>query len=223
MPITEARVETDRPSRYLVQLCKHLSNKGRHLGHRPRSHHGGASAAPTDGHRPPGLRPDQIHVEWSDTQGVLTLPWGRCTLHAERDALVLRAEGDDEQGLRRLQELVTTHLDRFGRREGLQVDWQDEQDEQVGHGAGAPAARHQKDSAVARTSSLRRRHLTWAGIAFLALAIIAVHLGLAEAVLSGPRWTDWTIGAVLAVVVVKIAAATALGRHAHRRGRRRTG
>ncbi|MCF1595741.1 DUF2218 domain-containing protein [Streptomyces muensis] len=207
MPIAEARVETDRPSRYLVQLCKHLSNKGRHLGHRP------------PGHRPPGLRPDQIHVEWSDTQGVLTLPWGRCTLHAERDALVLRAEGDDEQGLRRLQELMATHLERFGRREGLQVNWQDEQ---AGQGAGAPAARHE-DSGDARTSSPRRGHLASAGVAILALAIIAVHLGLAEAVLSGPRWTDWAVGAVLAVVVVKIAALTALGRHAHRRGRRRTG
>ncbi|NUO42937.1 MAG: DUF2218 domain-containing protein, partial [Streptomyces sp.] len=26
----EARVETGRPSRYLVQLCKHFDNKGRH-------------------------------------------------------------------------------------------------------------------------------------------------------------------------------------------------
>ncbi|MGW0840961.1 DUF2218 domain-containing protein [Streptomyces sp. NPDC002787] len=28
MPIAEARVETERPSRYLVQLCKHFSDKG---------------------------------------------------------------------------------------------------------------------------------------------------------------------------------------------------
>jgi hypothetical protein len=34
----EAHVETERPSRYLVQLCKHFENKGRHLTHRPRNH-----------------------------------------------------------------------------------------------------------------------------------------------------------------------------------------
>ena len=32
MVIAEARVETDRPARYLAQLCQHLGNKGRHLG-----------------------------------------------------------------------------------------------------------------------------------------------------------------------------------------------
>ncbi|NUQ96449.1 MAG: DUF2218 domain-containing protein [Streptomyces sp.] len=46
----------------------------------------------------------------------MTLPWGRCTLDAASDALVLRAEGDDEQGQRQLQGLLATHLGRFGRR-----------------------------------------------------------------------------------------------------------
>ena len=32
MLTAEARVETDRPGRYLTQLCQHLSNRGRHLG-----------------------------------------------------------------------------------------------------------------------------------------------------------------------------------------------
>jgi hypothetical protein len=29
MLTAEARVETDRPERYLTQLCQHLSNQGR--------------------------------------------------------------------------------------------------------------------------------------------------------------------------------------------------
>jgi hypothetical protein len=32
MLTAEARVQTDRPGRYLTQLCQHLSNRGRHLG-----------------------------------------------------------------------------------------------------------------------------------------------------------------------------------------------
>ena len=38
MLTAEAHIPTDRPSRYLAQLCKHFANKGRHLGHRPRTH-----------------------------------------------------------------------------------------------------------------------------------------------------------------------------------------
>ena len=32
MLTAEARVETDRPGRYLTPLCRHLSNRDRHLG-----------------------------------------------------------------------------------------------------------------------------------------------------------------------------------------------
>ncbi|MGW2706738.1 DUF2218 domain-containing protein [Streptomyces sp. NPDC001340] len=215
MPSAEARVPTDRPSRYLVQLCKHFSNKGRHLGHRARPHHGG-DATPAPGvHMPPELRPDQIQVEWTDTHGVLTLPWGRCTLDAASDALVLRAEGDDEQGLRRLQDLLAAHLGRFGRREELRVDWRE----------ATPAARCAEDAGSAVTTaastSARRRHLTWAGVTVLGILAVAVHLGLAGAVLSAPHWTGWAAGAVLVAVLLKITAVTFLGRRVHRRSRRR--
>ncbi|MFD8003442.1 hypothetical protein [Streptomyces mirabilis] len=44
MLTVEARVETARPSRYLVQLRKHFDNTGRHLGHRPRAHNGDGDA-----------------------------------------------------------------------------------------------------------------------------------------------------------------------------------
>ncbi len=43
MLTAEATVETEHPSRYLVQLCQHASKMGGNLGHRPRSHAGGAA------------------------------------------------------------------------------------------------------------------------------------------------------------------------------------
>ncbi|GAB2735297.1 DUF2218 domain-containing protein [Streptomyces bullii] len=208
MLLSEARVETDRPGRYLAQLGRHLSAKGRHLAHRA--------------HHPTGPRPEQIRLDWSTTHGVLTLPWGRCTLHAAPDALVLRAEAEDAQGMRRLQDLMTSHLERFGRREGLRVRWRDGE---AAPDPAAPTARRTRtaDTAGTPTPPPWRRQLTWAGVTALVLVAVAVHLGSAGAVLSGPRWTAWAVGAVLAVAVVKIAALTFLGRHAHRRGRRRTG
>jgi hypothetical protein len=57
MLIAEARVETDRFSRYLVQLCRHFNDE----------------AHPEE----------QVHVEWSDDRGVASFGWGRCTLRAE--------------------------------------------------------------------------------------------------------------------------------------------
>jgi hypothetical protein len=38
MLTAEARVQTEHPARYLVQLCKHASKMGGHVRHRPRSH-----------------------------------------------------------------------------------------------------------------------------------------------------------------------------------------
>lgn len=37
--------------------------------------------------------------------------------------LEVRAEATDEENLRRVQDLLTTRLENFGRREHLTVDW----------------------------------------------------------------------------------------------------
>ncbi|WP_328675368.1 DUF2218 domain-containing protein [Streptomyces sp. NBC_00343] len=112
MLTAEARIPTDRPSRYLVQLCKHFDNKGRHLTHRPRAH------------TLPELRPDQIQAEWTDSDGTLRLPWGQCTLRALPGTLRVHIEADDQENLDRLQDLVSTHISRFSRRDPLRVEWQ---------------------------------------------------------------------------------------------------
>jgi len=41
MLTAEARIETDRPSRYLAQLCRHAGQMSRPMRHRPHSHDGG--------------------------------------------------------------------------------------------------------------------------------------------------------------------------------------
>src|SRR3990170_3035161 len=77
MLITEARVETERSSHYLVQLCSHFAHK--------------AQAHPEI----------DAHVEWSDDRGVASFGWGRCSLYADPAALTLRAEAPDEESLQR--------------------------------------------------------------------------------------------------------------------------
>ena len=44
MRIAEARIDTDRPSRYLVQFCKHAAAMGSGRGHQLRAHAEGVSA-----------------------------------------------------------------------------------------------------------------------------------------------------------------------------------
>ncbi|WP_078651244.1 DUF2218 domain-containing protein [Streptomyces xylophagus] len=112
MPTAEAQIATERPTRYLVQLCKHFANKGHHLTHRPRTH------------TLPDLRPDQIQVEWTDSDGMLRLPWGQCTLQATPGTLRVHIEAEDQENLGRLQDLVTTHIGRFSRRDPLRVEWE---------------------------------------------------------------------------------------------------
>lgn len=111
----EARVQTRRPSRYLAQLCQHFSNKGRHLRHRPGGHGTGDTQT---------LQAGQAHVEWSQTSGTVSFPAGQCTLQTGPGELILRAEAGDEETLRQIQDLVTSHLSRFSRRDPLTVTWQ---------------------------------------------------------------------------------------------------
>ena len=115
MPIAEARIETGRASRYLVQLCRHATAMGGEHGHRPRIHGGGASAA---------MGEVRVHAEWSDTHAVVEFaPWGRCTAQADADALLLRIEATDEENLRRIQDVISRDFGRFGRQDRLTVAW----------------------------------------------------------------------------------------------------
>jgi hypothetical protein len=93
-------------------MCQHASKLGGHLRHRPRGH--GGDAAPPEIH----------HAEWTSTDGTVTLNWGQWTMHAAAGTLNLRAQADSQENLRRIQDLVTSRLEKIGRRDQLTVNWQ---------------------------------------------------------------------------------------------------
>jgi hypothetical protein len=109
-----AGVPTDRAVRYLAQLCKH-THQVNDLGpdHANRSGHGSDGA---------GVRLQ--HVEWSDAEGVIQFVEGRCTLRATSTALVLHAEADSPERLRRIQSAIALRLEGIGRRDRLAVVWE---------------------------------------------------------------------------------------------------
>jgi hypothetical protein len=121
MPIALARIETQHPSRYLGQFCKHAAAMG-DGAHSPRMH------------LHPGMRRDvQVEAHCGQTAGTVTFaPWGRCELTVDPGILTVRIESADEEGLRRIQDIVTKDLARFSSRDPLAVSWQ--RDEAPGEG-----------------------------------------------------------------------------------------
>jgi hypothetical protein len=108
----EGGAETERASRYLVQFCKHAAAMRSPRGHQ---HLRGILAR----------QELQVHADWSHTHGAVTFtPWGQCTLTAGADTLTLRVEATDEDNLRKIQDIITRNLARFGRRDGVAVNWQ---------------------------------------------------------------------------------------------------
>lgn len=115
MPTIEARVATDRPSRYLQQFCKHASAMGDGRGRT---------------HRKPPHAPDRsllvAAAEWTETRGVVTFtPSGRCTLTTGAGVLIVRIDADDADTLRLIQRVVSDDFARFGQRDGVDVRWQE--------------------------------------------------------------------------------------------------
>jgi hypothetical protein len=107
MLVAEARVATERSSRYLAQLCRHISLVAR-------TH--------------PQMR---ARAECSDRRGEISFGQARCVVRAEPGALVLRAEAPDEQSLDELQRRVAGRLEQIGRRDRLTVTWKPIADERT--------------------------------------------------------------------------------------------
>lgn len=112
MPAAEADIPTEHAASYLIRLCDHIGKLGQAgLPHRRAAHGRGGG--------PPEIR----HVERGETEAAVTLNWGRWVMHARPGLLAVRAEAADEENLRRIQDLLTTRLENFGRREHLTVAW----------------------------------------------------------------------------------------------------
>lgn len=110
MLASTANVATERPALYLKQLCEHFAD-------------------PTQRHSP-----QEFEVTFDDQEGLIDFApvvSGSCRLDARREGLlVVEASGSDQAALQRVQRIVTGHLQRFGGRDGLRLEW--------GPGSGVP-------------------------------------------------------------------------------------
>ncbi|MDX3308148.1 DUF2218 domain-containing protein [Streptomyces sp. ME08-AFT2] len=210
MLTAEARVETERASRYLDQLCRHAEQMGRHPHYRQGARGG------TDTHRPPVVH----HVEWTDTDGTVRLSLGRWTLRATPDALVMHVEAATEEDLQRMRDLIAARVEKIGRRDHLTVTWRQPPEAP----SALPGTGDQEDAPHPKEhghgSGTTRRWTVRAVIGAVALLAVA-HLVLGGSVLAASQWLGWGAGAVVVVVVlVKVIGMGGFVAH-HRRRRTR--
>lgn len=114
MPSAQTRIQTANAASYLARLCGHLgklSTASRLRGHSPRLHAGG------------GQPPAVLRAEHTHDAGTITLSWGQLALRASAEELTIRASADDQESLRRIQDMTADRLAKFGRREHLDIQW----------------------------------------------------------------------------------------------------
>ncbi|WP_345430450.1 DUF2218 domain-containing protein [Actinoallomurus vinaceus] len=200
MLTSETALHIDRPSRYLVQLCRHAEAMGKTGGgHRPCPHAATAALARGD------LR---VHAEYSDTHGVITIdPWGQATLDATDDTLTLRVDAADEEALHQIQAIVTRDLERFGRRSRISVTWPPPRTS-IGDPATVDST---AEASTEAATAARRRYRNTILLTLVIVVAVAVHLGLGAAIMGKSRWAGLTIDIVLAMVAGKLVLLT-LGR-----------
>jgi hypothetical protein len=188
MPILEAQIETDRPSRYLVQFCKHAAAMGGG-GHTPRMHLHGTVAR----------REVQVAAEWSDTSGTVTFtPWGRCTLTADAGILTVSIDAADQDGLAQIRDIITRDFKRFSQRTPLTMTWQRSDD------PGAAPFPHADTMKPAHRRSPLAANRQTVLLALAIIVIIGLHIGLAGTAVANSRWTGMATNLIIALVLLKI-------------------
>ena len=65
----------------------------------------------------------RLDVEFDAQHGRIAFDFGRCELAAEDDALTISASAGDGESLRRVEDVVGSHLERFAFREALEIAW----------------------------------------------------------------------------------------------------
>ncbi|GAB3905522.1 DUF2218 domain-containing protein [Kibdelosporangium lantanae] len=66
---------------------------------------------------------NKIDATWEETRGTITFPFGTAELTTEDGGLRMRASATDQESLTRLEDVVGSHLVRFGQRDELKVEW----------------------------------------------------------------------------------------------------
>jgi hypothetical protein len=65
----------------------------------------------------------KVDASFGDDAGYIQFEYGRCSLHASDRVLALEVTAGDEESHERMERVIASHLERFGRRDELSVAW----------------------------------------------------------------------------------------------------
>ena len=66
----------------------------------------------------------KVDASFGDDTGYIQFEYGRCSLHASDGVLALEVTAGDEESHERMERVIASHLERFGRRDELSVAWE---------------------------------------------------------------------------------------------------
>jgi len=67
----------------------------------------------------------KVDASFGEDSGYIQFDFGRCDLHARAGTLTIDVSAADVEGHERMERVIGSHLERFGRRDGLSVAWQE--------------------------------------------------------------------------------------------------
>jgi hypothetical protein len=65
----------------------------------------------------------KVDAAFDDDSGYIQFAFGRCELRASGATLHLTVSADTDENRERMRNVIGSHLERFGRRDDLSVDW----------------------------------------------------------------------------------------------------
>ena len=65
----------------------------------------------------------KVDASFGEDSGYIQFEFGRCELQTADGRLTLSVSAADEESHARMERVIASHLERFGRRDGLSVAW----------------------------------------------------------------------------------------------------
>jgi uncharacterized protein len=65
----------------------------------------------------------KVDASYGGDSGYIQFDFGRCELHTADGTLTLEVSAPDPESHERMERVIGSHLERFGRRDGLSVTW----------------------------------------------------------------------------------------------------
>ncbi|MEO1645491.1 MAG: DUF2218 domain-containing protein [Chloroflexota bacterium] len=68
----------------------------------------------------------KVPAQYDETNGSVEFQFGTCNMEATADELIVMIHAEDANSLTSMKNIVGRHIDKFGIKENIQVEWEDQ-------------------------------------------------------------------------------------------------